>query len=100
MQEFCHPLTLRGQPKLIHLTLVEPIRHPLDGQESVQVVAVPLYAAAVDIAGALHRDELPVLQFADIFHHGIHCQTGGSGNRFVAGVALVRAVALATEQVG
>lgn len=35
-----------------------------------------------------------------MFHHGIHCQTSSSGNRFVAGVGLVRAVVLTAEQIG
>ena len=35
-------------------------------------IAVPLHTAFVNVAGALHRDELPVRQLRDVLHHRGH----------------------------
>ena len=77
-QEIGHTLALRCQLQFVYLPLIERIRCLLDGHDRVEIIAVPLQAVAVDVAGALHRDELPFCQFVDVFHHSVDCQPGGS----------------------
>src|SRR5699024_6210646 len=50
------PLPLFFQ--LVHLLLVVTVQCDLDGEDGVLIVAVPLHAVAVQIAGVFHRDEL------------------------------------------
>ena len=64
------PLSLFLQP--VHLLLVITVQRHLDGQDGVLVVAVPLHAVAIQVAGTFHRDELPVHQLCDMLHHGGH----------------------------
>ena len=72
----------------------------LDRQDGVAVVAVPLHSLAVEIAGALYCDKLPVLQFGDVFHHRVHGQPHSGGDGVVTGMALMAAAVFAVEQVG
>ena len=58
--------------QLVHLLLVVTVQCDLDGQNGVLIVAVPLHAVVVQIAGVFHRDELPVHQLCDMLHHGGH----------------------------
>ena len=64
------PLSLFLQ--LEHLLLVITVQRHLDGEDGVLVVAVPLHAVAVQIAGVFHSDELPVHQLCDMLHHSSH----------------------------
>lgn len=65
-----HTGVLRFQAK--QLLLIAIIHRHLYWQDGVEVIAVPLHTAFVNVAGALHRDELPVRQLRDVLHHRGH----------------------------
>ena len=92
------PLSLFFQ--LEHLLLVITVQCHLDGQDGVLVVAVPLHAVAVQIAGVFHRDELLLLQFCDVFHDSGYREMYCSSNGSVAGMTLVGASIFTVVQVG
>ena len=62
-----HTGILRFQAK--QLLLIAIIHRHLYWQDGVEVIAVPLHTAFVNVAGALHRDELPVRQLRDVLHY-------------------------------
>ena len=76
------------------------VRRPLDGQDGVQVVAVPLHAVVVDVAGAFHGDILPFRQLVDVLHHRVDGKSHRRGDGIVTGMALMCAAVLAVQQVG
>ena len=92
------PLSLFIQ--LVHLLLVVTVQCHLDGEDGVLIVAVPLHAVAVQIAGVFHSDELSAFQLCDVFHHGSHREMHRRGNGSVAGMALMGASIFTVEQIG
>ena len=86
--------------QFVYLPSIERIRRLLDGQDRVEIIAVPLHAVAVDVAGALHRDELFICQRRDVLHHGIDGKADCGGDGVIAGMALVRAAIFTAEQIG
>ena len=67
-----HLLPLLLFLQLVHLLLVITVQRYLDWEDGVLVVAVPLHAVAVQVAGVFHSDELFLLQFCDVFHDSGH----------------------------
>ena len=72
----------------------------MDGKDGVLIVAVPLHAVAVQIAGVFYSDELSAFQLCDVFHHSSHREMYRRGNGAVAGMTLVGASIFTVEQVG
>ena len=72
----------------------------MDGEDGVLVVAVPLHAVAVQVAGVFHSDELFLLQFCDVFHDSGYREMYRRGNGSVAGMTLVGASIFTVEQIG
>ena len=95
-----HLLPLLLFLQLVHLLLVITVQRHLDWEDGVLVVAVPFHAVAVQVAGVFHRDELSVLQFCNVLHHGSHREMYCSSNGSVAGMALMGASIFTVEQVG
>ena len=62
-----HTGILRFQAK--QLLLIAIIHRHLYWQDGVEVIAVPLHTMSINVAGALHRDELPVRQLRDVLHY-------------------------------
>ena len=63
----------------------------LNRQDGVGVIAVLLHPLAVEIAGVLYCDKLPVHKLGDVLHHRVHGQPHSGGDGFVTGVALMAA---------
>ena len=84
----------------VHLLLVITVQRHLDGQDGVLIVAVPLHAVAVQVAGVFHSDELPVLQLCDVFHDSGYREMYRRGNGSVAGMTLMGTSIFTVEQVG
>ena len=86
--------------QLVHLLLVVAVYRDLDGQNSVLIVAVPLHAVAVQVAGVFYSDELSVYQLCDVFHDSGYREMYRRGNGSVAGMTLVGASIFTVEQIG
>ena len=82
------------------LPLVERIHCPLRRQNRVEIVALPLHSAFVEIVAVLHRDEPRIQKDADIFHHGVLGHACLGGDSVVAGMAGVRPAILNQKEIG
>ena len=69
-------------------------------QDRVEVVALPLHSALVEVAAGLHCDESHLQQCADTFHRSVLRQTCRRGDGVVAWVAGVRPAILDQQQIG
>lgn len=72
----------------------------LNWQDGIEVIAVPLHAFVVCVAGALRRNELPVHQLYDVFYRRGHGKMRRIRDGAVAGMTLMGAPVLTVEQVG
>ena len=70
--------------------MVERIHSLLDWKNRVEIVALPLHAALVNVPTVLHCNELFVQERANTFDHGVLGHTRLSSNGVVTGMAGVR----------
>ena len=88
------------QIQMAELPLVERFHSSLRWKNGVEIVAVPLHPALVEVLAVLHRDEALFQEDVDGFYHSVFGYPRGGGDGVVAGVAGVRFAILDQQEVG
>lgn len=91
---------LRIQFQLVELPLVELAHCCLHWQDRIEIVALPLHSALVEVVAVLYCDEPSIQEGADTFHRGVPGHSCLSGNGVVTGMAGVRPAILNQQKVG
>ena len=97
---FSDTSAFRIQLQLVELPLVELIHCCLRWQNSVEVVALPLHPALIEVSAMLHCDEPSIQEDSDTFHCGVPGHADLSGDGIVAGMAGVRPAILYQQEIG
>ena len=90
----------RIQFQSVELPLMERICSLPRWQDRVEIVALPLHPALIEVLAVLHRDEPRIQKDADIFHHGVLGHACLGGDSVVAGMAGVRPAILNQKEIG